>query len=164
MTGDSPLHAFAFQSGEWIVHHRKLARRLAGCTEWIEFGGTCRATELLGGAGNVDDFVIEEPGGTWRAATFRRIDPATGDWLIWWADARRGGLDAPMRGGFADAVGTFFGRDSLDGREVQVRFVWSGIAADRAWWEQAFSLDGETWEVNWTMAFERAPGWSVAVL
>lgn len=155
MTRASSLHAFAFQTGNWEVHHRKLARRLQGCTEWIEFGGTCSAHEILGGAGNIDDFFIEEPGGAYRAATFRRIDPETGDWLIYWADSRRNGLDAPMRGHFEDGVGTFFGDDNFAGRDVRVRFRWSEIEHDHARWEQAFSFDGEEWEVNWVMHFRR---------
>ena len=122
----------------------------------LSSGGTCRAYELLGGAVNVDDFVIEEPGGSYRAATFRRVDPATGDWLIYWSDARRDGLDPPMRGRFVDGVGKFLGPDMLDGRDIKVRFIWSNIGPDTARWEQAFSLDGKEWEVNWVMNFNRA--------
>lgn len=150
------LHAFAFQTGSWRVRHRKLKQRLAGSNEWIEFGGMCEARELLGGAGNVDDFMIDEPGGSWRAATFRRLDPTTGVWSIWWADARRGGLDAPLQGKFENGVGTFFGKDTHEGKPVLLRFIWSEITATHARWEQAFSPDdGKTWEVNWIMNFDR---------
>jgi hypothetical protein len=149
------LHAFAFQTGYWHVRHRKLARRLVGETQWIEFEGTCRAMELLGGAGNVDDFYLNDPAGAYRAATFRRIDPATGDWLIYWADARRGGLDAPMRGRFTDGIGTFVGGDRFAGCDIYVRFIWSHIGPAHARWEQAFSLNGTDWEVNWIMQFDR---------
>ena len=148
-------HAFAFQTGDWTVQHRQLRHRLVGDSEWIEFGGTCRATELLDGAGNVDDFRIDDPAGAWRAATFRRLDPVSGDWAIYWADARRDGLDSPMRGRFEKGIGTFFGTDRIDGREIRVRFIWSEIGPDSARWEQAFSLDGESWETNWVMEFTR---------
>ncbi|WP_282615243.1 hypothetical protein [Streptomyces sp. GESEQ-4] len=37
-----------------------------------------------------------------------------------------------------------------------MRFVWSGVSADAARWEQAFSVDGgETWLSNWIMEFSR---------
>ena len=40
---------------------------------------------------------------------------------------------------------------------IRVRFIWSGIVAQRARWEQAFSEDGGiTWETNWVMDFKRA--------
>lgn len=149
------LDAFAFQSGRWVVHHRKLLHRLVGDTTWVEFSGTCSAYELLGGAGNVDDFFIEDPVGAYRAATFRRFDAKAGEWSIYWADARRDGLDPPMRGTFRDGVGTFYGRDTLADQEIRVRFLWSDIGPDRARWEQAFSSDGSAWEVNWIMNFTR---------
>jgi hypothetical protein len=151
----SSLHAFAFQTGDWNVRHRKRARRLVGDSDWIEFGGTCHAWEILGGAGNIDDFWLDDPAGAYRAATFRRVDPATGEWSIHWADARRDGLDPPVRGSFRDGVGTFLGHDAVNGQDIHVRFIWSGIGKDRARWEQAFSLDGEEWEVNWIMEFTR---------
>ncbi|WP_374472231.1 DUF1579 domain-containing protein [Phenylobacterium sp.] len=147
---------FGFQTGEWRVRHRKLKARLAGCEDWVEFEGTCRAFEVMGGEANVEDNVLDDPAGAYRAAAFRRRDPETGVWSIWWADGRAGGLDTPVRGGFVDGVGTFLARDTLDGRPILVRFVWSEITATTARWEQAFSADeGATWEVNWVMAFER---------
>jgi hypothetical protein len=155
MSDSSALHAFAFQTGYWNVRHQKLARRLVGDSLWHEFGGTCRAFEILGGAGNVDDLLIHDVAGSYRGSTFRRLDPETGDWLIYWADGRRGGLDPPVRGRFVDGIGTFCGRDHFEGRDIVIRFIWSEISADHARWEQAFSLDGETWEVNWIMHFER---------
>jgi hypothetical protein len=150
------LHDFAFQTGEWRVQHRKLKRRLVGETAWLEFGGTCRAWELLGGAGNLDEHFLDDPGGAYWAATLRQLDPATGDWSIYWADARRAGIDPPVRGRFRDGVGVFLGKDELAGRPISVRFRWFDITATHARWEQAFSPDDEaTWEVNWIMTFDR---------
>lgn len=53
-------------------------------------------------------------------------------------------------------VGEFLGVDEHNGQQVHVRFRWSGIAANSARWEQAFSEDeGSTWETNWIMDFTR---------
>jgi hypothetical protein len=38
---------------------------------------------------------------------------------------------------------------------VRVRFTWTRVDADHARWEQAFSVDGDAWETNWTMDFHR---------
>ena len=150
------LHDFAFQTGEWTVAHRKLRRRLAGSNDWFEFGGTCRAWELLGGTGNVDDHRLDDPNGAYAGATVRRTDPATGIWSIWWIDPRFPGLSAPMTGRFENGIGTFLGKDELAGTPIDVRFIWSRIAPDFAQWEQAFSADGgANWETNWVMAFTR---------
>jgi hypothetical protein len=59
-------------------------------------------------------------------------------------------------GRFVDGVGTFTADDTLGGRAIRVRFTWSNISTRTAAWEQAFSTDsGATWEVDWTMTFER---------
>lgn len=149
-------HAFAFQTGNWRVRHRKLKARLSGSTEWIEFDGTCRAWELLGGEGNVDDHFLDDPAGAYHAATYRRTDPAMGRWSIWWFDPRFDTLEPPVHGGFEDGVGTFYGEAELADRPIKVRFIWSDVGPHRARWEQAFSPDGgASWETNWIMSFER---------
>lgn len=149
---------FDFIHGNWRVDHRKLLRRLAGSTEWQAFPGTVRARPILGGFGNFDENVLEDPTGTYHAATIRTFDPASGRWTIHWIDGRDPSLDAPVAGSFVDGVGTFLGEDVLETRPILVRFVWSEITANSARWEQAFSDDaGRSWEVNWVMHFHRAP-------
>jgi hypothetical protein len=56
-----------------------------------------------------------------------------------------------------EGVGTFYADDSLRGRPIGVRFLWTATDTDEPQWEQAFSDDrGETWETNWVMRFRRA--------
>ena len=89
------------------------------------------AWPLLGGAGNVDDNVLELPAGTYRAISLRSFDPVTNQWSIWWLDGRTPGrLDPPVVGGFEDGVGTFIAGDTFDGRPILVRFIWSDITDD----------------------------------
>ena len=152
----SSLHDFSFQTGRWKVRHRKLRRRLEASNDWYEFDGTCRAWELLGGAGNVDDHWLDDPLGPYAAATIRKRDPATGLWSIWWIDPRSHEIEPPVSGVFKDGVGRFVGRDMFSGRPILTRFIWSHITRDSALWEQAFSPDeGATWELNWMMQFTR---------
>ena len=149
---------FDFFMGRWRVHHRRLNERLAGCRDWTEFGGSCESRKILGGQGNMDDNVLELPGDHYRAVTIRTFDPRSGQWSIWWIDARNpSSLDPPVVGRFENGVGTFFSDDTFKGRPIRVRFQWSLPAKDRPRWEQAFSADaGKTWESNWIMEFTRA--------
>lgn len=150
-------HDFAFLNGTWRVRHRKLKARLVGCEEWLDFEGSCHAWELLEGMGNVDDNMLHDPAGSYRAITLRRISPETGLWNIWWFDQRFDAVGVPMQGGFKDGTGTFLADETLDGRPIKVRFIWSAITAASARWEQAFSADGgDSWETNWVMLFERS--------
>ena len=153
----SAVHDFDFYMGTWRVHHRRLAERLAGNEEWQQFEGTSRAWPILGGAGNIDDNVLELPAGAYRAVSLRSFDPKTGQWAIWWLDGRNPGrLDPPVVGRFENGVGTFIGDDAFNGKPILVRFIWSDITETTCRWEQAFSPDGgETWEVNWVMESTR---------
>jgi hypothetical protein len=154
----SGLHDFDWLIGEWRVQHRRLKERLANNTEWVEFDGACVNFPLMDGRGNVDDNRINIPGDHYRGVGLRSYDPKTGLWAIWWVDSRtpHGAVDPPVKGKFVNGVGTFYADDTLRGKPIRVRFIWSQITPTSAHWEQAFSPDGgKTWEVNWTMEFKR---------
>jgi len=154
------IHDFDFLVGNWRVHHRKLKARLANNHEWIEFEGTLYSQPLMGGYSNVDDLVLNVPGAPYRGVALRSFDPKSQQWSIWWLDSRTplGPLDPPMRGGFKNGVGTFFGDDTLNGKPVRARFIWSDITPTSCHWEQAYSPDGgKTWETNWVQDIRRAP-------
>ena len=157
MNATSTAQDFDFLIGHWKVGHRRLKERLLGCQDWEHFDGRCRMWPLLGGLGNIDDNVLDLPGGAYRAASMRMFDPATRLWSIWWVDGRNPHrLDPPVLGGFAEGVGEFQCDDELRGQPVRVRFRWSGITPTTAHWAQAFSADGgQTWETNWEMDFQR---------
>ncbi len=149
---------FDFQTGRWRVSHRRLRQRMAGCTEWDEFEGSCEARPILGGLGNIEDDWLDYPGGAYRAVALRSFDPATRSWAIWWLDGRwPHALDVPVIGRFEGGVGTFFADDEHEGRPIQLRFQWLRTDTDSPRWEQAMSADGgESWETNWIMDFRRA--------
>lgn len=152
------LHDFDFLVGQWQSHHRRLKERLAGSHEWEEFEGTLSMRKLMDGWANVDDNVLKLPGDEYRAAALRAYDPKTGQWAIWWLDGRNpvGELGPPVKGHFENGVGTFYADDTLRGKPIRMRFVWSRITPTSARWEQAFSPDGgKTWETNWIMEFRR---------
>jgi hypothetical protein len=153
----SGLHGFDFLAGQWRSHHRRLKKSLAGSHEWTEFDGTSKAWSVLDGHGMVDDNVFDVPGG-YLGVTLRAYNPKTGEWAIWWLDGRQPfvPLDPPMKGRFVNGVGIFYADDTLRGKPIRVRFIWSRITRNSAHWEQAFSADGgKTWETNWTTDFRR---------
>lgn len=147
---------FDFLLGSWRVRHRKLRERLAGSDEWFEFPGTLVVRPILGGLGNVDENVLEDPGGRYLASSIRRFDPQAGAWSIWWADGRFAGIGEPVTGRFEGAVGRFYGDETFGGRPIRIRFTYEDLAPGRARWSQAFSPDaGGSWETNWIMDFTR---------
>lgn len=153
-------HDFDFFIGHWQARHRRLKERLLGCDDWESFEGRSQVWPLLGGHGNVDDNLLELPGGPYRAVSLRTFDVGSGAWSIWWVDGRQPQrLDPPVIGRFSGGVGEFQCDDELRGQPIRVRFRWTRTDTAAPRWEQAFSADGgETWEINWVMDFTRASG------
>jgi hypothetical protein len=152
------LHSFDFLVGRWKAHHRKLQHRLAKNREWIEFDGTLVNQPLMGGYSNSDDTVLNVPGAPYRGVALRSFDAKTQQWSIWWLDSRTPSapLDPPMIGSFHNGVGIFYGDDTVEGKRVRARFIWSNITATSGHWEQADSPDGgKTWETNWVQDITR---------
>jgi hypothetical protein len=150
-------HDFDFWFGSWRVRNRRLVARLQGCREWEEFEATNLAWPILGGLGNMDEFLAPawKPG--YIGMTLRLFNPTTREWSIYWMDSIAGTLEPPVVGTFKNGVGTFLGRDVLRGQPIDVRFIWSEITPVSARWEQAYSPDeGQTWETNWIMEMRRA--------
>lgn len=147
---------FDFLLGRWTVRHRKLAARLSGSKDWTEFAGTLEVRSILGGLGDIDDNVLEDPAGRVLATSLRVFNAQSGTWSIYWIDARAPGLDPPLVGGFSGPIGRFYNDDVYQGRPIRVRFIYEHQAPGVARWSQAFSPDGgDTWETNWTMDFTR---------
>jgi hypothetical protein len=68
-------------------------------------------------------------------------------------DPRR---EAPLLGRLDAGLGRFYSDDTLDGRPIRVRFVWTVLGLDHCRWEQAFTADqGRHCETNWVMDFHR---------
>jgi hypothetical protein len=154
----SGLHDFDFFVGTWQTHSRRLKERLVGSHDWEKFDGTIRNIKLMNGLANVDDTEFDTPEGIYRGVAPRAYDPKSGLWAIWWIDGRNphGPLDPPVKGRFVHGVGTFYADDTLRGKPIKVRFIWSHITPDSAHWEQAYSADGgKTWETNWIQVVHR---------
>jgi hypothetical protein len=148
---------FDFLHGRWNVVHRKLKQRLAGSNEWIEFPGTLAVAPILGGLGNFDQNVLQDPNGSYEASSLRLFNPRAKQWAIWWFDARLPAAEPPVVGGFEDNKGTFYTHDIFKGRPIRVRTTYQPLTPDHAQWTQAFSPDaGASWEINWIMDFKRA--------
>lgn len=150
-------HDFDFLVGTWNVHHHRLNERLAGCTEWSEFESQSVGKMILGGSGNFDETAFAWGGTTVYGCTIRLFNPLTHEWTLTWSDSATGVLFPPQTGRFEDGIGHFYGLEPCNGRTVLTRFIWSGISATTARWEQAFSADGGgSWETNWIMTFAKS--------
>jgi hypothetical protein len=145
-TGD--VHDFDFLVGTWEGANRRLKQRWVGSNDWDVFPGRLHGEIRLGGVVNLDE--VDFPTKGWSGLTVRAFDIEQRRWSIYWINSRTGKLFPPVLGGFTGDRGEFYGDDTDEGRPVKVRFVWTRLGPDLAHWEQAFSLDGKQWEINWT--------------
>lgn len=146
---------FDFLQGEWIIRHRRLRERLAGCKDWVEFETPFVMQAILGGLGNIDQCRTTD-GSFFEGVSLRLFDQADRLWRIYWIDSTGARLFPPVVGRFDGPHGVFRGEDTHEGRPVLVRFDWDRSNPAKPVWQQAFSADrGETWETNWFMHFHR---------
>jgi hypothetical protein len=141
---------FDFHVGSWKTHLKRLTKPLTGSTIWVEYEGTTMVREVWGGRANLVELDVTGPAGRIEALSLRLYNPETRQWSLNFANARSGVIAPPTLGGFSNGRGEFYNFETLDGREILVRFVISDITRDSCRFEQAFSADGgKTWEVNW---------------
>lgn len=148
---------FDFLVGLWKVHHRQRKRILSHCTGWDAYLGRTETRKILGGFGVMDENVLFEPRGTYRAMSLRTFDIAANVWSIWWYDGRvPAQLEDPLQGRFDGDVGVFIGDCAIDDAPTTVRHLWTAHE-DSPRFERAFSMNnGQTWETNWIMEFHRS--------
>jgi hypothetical protein len=146
-------HDFDFEIGSWKIHLSRRLHPLTGSNEWVEFDGTSVTKKLWDGRGNIEQFETASPSLHIEGLTLRVYNAKTHEWSLYWAnsqDPELGQPMVPMIGQFTDGVGEFYDQETLNGRSIYVRFIWSKIMPNSAHFEQSFSGDGgKTWEVNW---------------
>lgn len=147
---------FDFYISKWKVHNRKLRSRLNNCTEWAEFESTDICHHILTGLGNIGQYNATFDEKPFEGMTLRLFNPQTKLWSIYWADNNAAVLDVPQVGSFDGDIGTFYAKDTYEGKEIIVQFRWDKTNPDIPVWSQAFSADnGKTWEWNWCMTMYR---------
>jgi hypothetical protein len=144
-------HDFDFEIGTWKIHLKRLEQRLAGSTTWIEFEGTSVTRKVWDGRAQLEQFETDSPGGGHiEGLTLRLYNPQSHQWRLYWANSKIGILDPPQVGEFKNGRGEFYAQDTINGKTILIRFIWSNTDTNTPHFEQSFSDDGgKTWEVNW---------------
>jgi len=66
-------------------------------------------------------------------------------------------LNPPAIGGFKDGRGELVAQDTVDGRSILIRAVWSDITPDSHHFEESYSDDGgKTWAPAFIASLTRA--------
>jgi hypothetical protein len=155
MTAEDRNRDFDFNIGRWNVDVKRFTSPLSGNSQWTNWKGTAEIAPVWDGRANVAEFEIDGPSGHLEGLGLRLYNPETKQWTITWANSRENVFGVPIVGEFKDGRGEFMDLEDFDGRQIFVRNDFSKITPDSAYFEQAFSTDGKTWEPNWLMTFTR---------
>lgn len=141
---------FDFEIGTWKTHLRLLRHPLTGSTTWVEYNGISVVHRIWNGRANMVELEADGPSGHIEALNLRLYNPDSHQWSLNFANSATGTMGVPTVGEFSSGRGEFYDMEPINGRQVLVRNIWSGITRDSCHFEQAFSADGgKTWEVNW---------------
>lgn len=143
-------HDFDFEIGTWETHVSRLTHPLTGSKSWVDYDGTTVVRKVWDGRANLVELEVSGPTGHIEGLSLRLYNPESHQWSLNFSNSSGGTLGVPTVGEFKNGRGEFFDAESLNGRNILVRFVIAPQTADVCRFEQAFSSDGgKTWEVNW---------------
>jgi hypothetical protein len=151
-------HDFDPLIGSWKYHLKRRLHPLTGSTTWIELNGTGVCYKVWDGGAQLDTFEADGSTGHIEGLTLRLYNPQSHQWRLYWANSKIGILDPPQVGEFKSGQGEFFAQDTINGKTILIRFVWTNMTTNSPHFEQSFSDDGgKTWEVNWITDQTRIP-------
>jgi len=155
---DEP-HDFDFEIGTWNTRLSRRLNPLTGASAWVEYVGTTVVRKVWDGRANLVELDVKGSAGRIEGLSLRLYNPQSRQWSLNFSNRAGGTLSPPVVGGFRNGRGEFFGRESFNGRMIDVRFTISDITPESCRFEQAFSDDGgKTWEVNWIAVDTRVKG------
>ena len=141
---------FDFNLGTWHTHIRRILNPLSGSGEVMELNGTVTVSKVWGGRAQVEEIEAEGPKGHWEGLTLFLYNPESRQWNQTFANSKSGVLTAPLIGEFKSGRGELYSQDTLDGKSILVRGVWSDIRPNSHTYEESYSADGGT---SWVPAF-----------
>jgi hypothetical protein len=140
-------HDFDFNFGVWKTHIKRLLHPLSGSTESIELDGTVTVRKVWDGRAQLEEIEVDGPKGHWEGLTLFLYNPQSHQWSQTFINSKTGAQAGSLIGTFKDGRGELLSQDTLDGRSILVRGVWSDITPTAHRYEEAYSDDGgKTWE------------------
>jgi hypothetical protein len=139
-------HDFDFNVGVWRTRIKRMLDPLSGSTKSIELEGTVTVRKVWDGRAQLEEIEADGPDGHWEGMTVFLYNPTAHQWSQTFVGSKTGILNPPLIGSFHDNRGELVAPDTVNGRSILVRAVWSDIKPDSHHFEEAYSEDGgKTW-------------------
>jgi hypothetical protein len=151
-------HDFDFDLGVWKTDIVRRLHPLDPASDTQHMTGTVTVRSVWGGRAQLEEIEADGPTGHWQAMTAFLYDPKAGQWSMNFANSASGKMNAPMIGGWRNGRAELLSTDTLDGRSVLVRGVWSELTPTSHTYQEQFSADGgRTWVVSFTAHKTKQP-------
>lgn len=139
-------HDFDFNFGTWKTHIKRILDPFSGATRSVELNGTVTVRKVWDGRAQLEEIEADGPNGHWQGLTLFLYNAQAHQWSQSFVDSKNGVINTPTIGAFKDGRGELFGTDTINGRTILVRGVWSDIKPDSHRYQEAYSDDGgKTW-------------------
>jgi hypothetical protein len=144
-------HDFDFNLGQWHTSVERFADPFVHPDRSIRLEGTVTVRPVWNGRALLEEIEADGPKGHWEGLTLFLYNPQSGQWSQNYANAAQGRFDsAPTIGGMRDGNIELYSQDTLNGRSILVRGLWSDIRPDSHNYEESYSDDGGR---SWKRAF-----------
>jgi hypothetical protein len=142
-------HDFDFDFGVWHTDITRRLHPLTDSTETMKLSGTVTIRRVWGGKAQVEEIEADGPKGHWEGMSLFLYDPAAHQWSENFVGSAAGTFSPGFVGSFSNGKGELFQQDTLDGRSVLVRAIWSDITPTSHKYEEDYSADGgKTWDLS----------------
>jgi hypothetical protein len=149
-------HDFDFNFGTWRTHITRVQQPLSSAPTSIKLEGTVTVRKVWDGRAQLEEIEADGPNGHWEGMTLFLYSPSAHQWSQTFANSRMGALTVPLIGEFKDGRGELYSHESIDGRTVFTRAIWSDITPNSHHFEEAISDDGgRTWHTAFSATLER---------
>jgi hypothetical protein len=139
-------HDFDFNIGVWKTQIKRILHPLSGSADSMSLIGTVTVRKVWDGRAQMEEIEADGPNGHWEGLTLFLYNPEAHQWSQTFADNKFGVLTTPLIGAFKDGRGELFSQETVNGRSILVRAVWSAITPDSHHFEESYSDDGgKTW-------------------
>jgi hypothetical protein len=142
-------HDFDFDVGVWRTHIRRILDPLSGDTRSIELNGIVTVRKVWDGRAQLEEIETDGPNGHWEGLSLFLYNPTAHQWSQSFVNSKVGQLTNPLVGSFSNGRGELFAQDTINGRSILVRAVWSDINPDSHQYQEDYSADGgRTWALS----------------
>jgi len=156
-------HDFDFNLGVWHTHIKRVLDPFASGSDSLELNGTVTVRKVWDGRAQLEEIEADGPKGHWEGLTLFLYNPQSHQWSQTFANSQQGSLTTPLIGSFKEGRGELHSVDTLEGRSILVRGVWSEITPDSHRYEESYSDDGgRTWHVAFMGELTRERGAAMA--